>query len=104
MVSSHFHAKDGSWRLQLAESVHMNKENAVDARQLENNRDRENRTGEDPAFITANSTGLGHRRHSIGAGRMNESMNERNVSLPGHNNSNVLCSSSSLKTGPDPLT
>lgn len=50
MVSSHFCSKDGSWKLQLAEFVYVNKENAVYAKQLENNQGRGNLTGEDLVY------------------------------------------------------
>lgn len=59
MVSSHFHPQDAFWGLQLAESEYVNKENAICARLLENNRDRESFTGGDPVYHR-----LGHTRHS----------------------------------------
>ncbi|EPY81500.1 hypothetical protein CB1_000731018 [Camelus ferus] len=44
-LQCHFCSKDGSWKLQLAEFVYVNKENAVYAKQLENNQGRGNLTG-----------------------------------------------------------
>lgn len=42
--------KDRSWKWQLAEFAYVNKENAVCARQLENNQDWENLSGEDLVY------------------------------------------------------
>lgn len=70
MVSSPLHSKDGSWKLQLAESVYVNKEHAVYARQLENNPDWESLTGE--GLVQQSTAELGHRRRSVHTGRMNE--------------------------------